>query len=394
MFRSFVCAARAVLGFVCLLLVTGLGTAAHAQDREAPLLYAGFAFSGDYGNRDQLYRHSAALSAEESGAYLDRLLREKLLQRTALARRVSLELADGKRDQASVAFALVQEEVENQQIDGRNWVILSLQANVLAYDKATGSIVACYPLRMRVARVRDSEPSEDEVRAMVREAYTSANPRENIFDLWLDRLEQVRLRQGARKYLRVTDVTLSPQAEKVVVDSGRSPAAVRNQIANFLEASVGEGAGVPLVPQSVGEAIGSKMAYRFANGEEIQLAVPEADFALSFVVRDFVSKKLEKPEYFQDIFRVKGSIAIRQPDLQKVILDENVYDTLIVTRPRRAGVQLSDWNQYAKTLQALVLGLGKQMASTDDRWLKENASRGMEARPGFQRAGELMKDLM
>jgi hypothetical protein len=260
--------------------------------------------------------------------------------------------------------------------------------------------VACYPVRIRFTRARDTEPSPADVRAMVLEAYTSTNPQENVLDQWLDRLEKVRLRQGARKYLRVTDITLSPEARQTITAAGRTPESVQNLLANFLEVAVAERSGVPIIPNSLGEAIGGSMAYRFANGAELQLTLPQPDYALSFAVRGFVSKKIEKPDYFQDVFRVQGTIGLAvvlsqapSPDERRVVLNENVYDTLVVTRPRRANVQISDWNQYSKTLQALVFGAGRQIQNVDDAWLKDHATRGAEAKAGFQNATQLIKDL-
>ena len=357
------------------------------------LIYAGFAFSGDYENRRELYPYSAEIAAESSGQLLDTVLREKLLARPALAQRVSLGVSDGKTSMSSLAFALVQESAETQRIDGKYWEIVTLQANVLAFERESRSVVASYPFRMRFSHVLDSPPTQDDVKSIIRRAYTAGDRSENIFDQWLDRFEKVRIRNGAKRFLRVTDVSLSPEAEHIIRDAGKSPAAIRNQVANFLEASVAEGTGVPLVPNSVGEAIGSKMAYRFANGDSFQLALPEPDFALTFLVRDFVSKTIEEPAYFQDIFRVKGTIALKQPDTNRVVLDENIYDTLIVTRPKRSDVQITNWDQYFKVLQGLIVSVGKEMNSVQETWLKENASRGSEAKSAFMQAQKLMSAL-
>lgn len=312
----------------------------------------------------------------------------------ALAAKMKTDLSDGKLDLTSVAFALVQEGVETQKIDGKFWIIVTLQANVLAFNRASSSLVASYPLRIRVTHVRESLPSEVEIKAMVRDVYATNNPSENIFDQWLNRLEKIKLREGARKYLRVTGVTATPEAQRVIVDAGKNVTSIQNQVANFLEAAVAEQAGIPIVPNSVGEAIGNKMAYRFSNGSDLQLTLPEPDFALSFVIRDLVSKKLEKPAYFQDIYRVKGTVSLTQPDLGQVFLDEGVFDTTIITRPRQAEVQLTDWDQYFKTLQSLIFMVSKQMAAVDDGWLKENASRAMDAKPAFQNANQLFQKLL
>lgn len=367
---------------------------AWASPNSTPLIFSGFAFSGDFNNREQLYPYSAEISKEDDGRFLDNILTKKLKDRPELMKRVSLELSDGKRDLSSLAFTLVQENVETQQIDGKYWVIVTLQANVLAFNRASSSIVASYPLRMRFTSVRESVPTDLEKRALIREAYTSNVKAENIFDQWLNRLELVNMREGARKYLRVTGVEVTPEAERVILDSGKNVQSVKNQVANFLEAAISDKSGVPVVPNSVGEAIGNKMACRFSNGSELQFTLPDPDFSLSFVIRGFVSKRIEEPEYYQDIFRVKGKITLKQPDLEKTILDEDVYNTVVVTCPKQSKIQLSSWDQYFKTLESLVFMIGKQISNVEDSWLKENASRAANAKPGFLSAKQLLKELI
>lgn len=376
-----------------LLISPNVVSAETAKYDTSTLLYAGFAFSGDYANRRELYPYSADIAAESSGQFLDRVLREKLLARENLAKRVSLDVSDGKSARTSLAFTLVQESAETQKIDGQYWEVVTLQANVLAFERETSSVVASYPLRMRFSHVFSAPPTPENIKDIIRTAYIAPDPHQNIFDQWLDRFERVQIRKSAKRYLRVTDVVLAPEAERVIREAGRSPSAIRNQVANFVEAAIAEGAGVPLVPNSVGEAIGSKMAFRFANGESLQLSLPEPDFAITFVVRDFVGKTIEEPEYFQDIFRVKATIGLKQPDTNHILLDENVYDTLIVTRPKRSDVQLTNWDQYFKVLQGLIVSVGKGMTNVQDGWLKENASRGIEAKPGFLQCQKLMTEL-
>lgn len=378
-----------------LALATTLPSLGHAQGNrtDQPLLYAGFAFSGNYGHRQDLYPNSAEISEKDKPGLFDNLLREKLRARPYLAARVSLDKSDGKTDTTSVAFAIVQENVELQKIDGKFWVVVLMQANVLAFNQTTKSVVASYPLRMRFSRVLEAPPSPREIKAIVMEAYTSPNPSENIFEQWLNKLETVKIKAGATKYLRVTEITVTPEAERVMQASGVNVAAIKAQVANFLEASVSEKAGVPIVPNVVGEAIGNKMALRFSSSTAFSLNLPEADYAITFSIRDFVSKKIEKAEYFQDIFRSKASLAIKLPDTGKTYLDENIYDTLIVTRPKLADVQIKDWDQYYKTLQQLIASLGKQFVAPDDQWLKEHAARESEAKPAFLQAKQLMQEL-
>ena len=135
------------------------------------------------------------------------------------------------------------------------------------------------------------------------------------------------------------------------------------------------------------------MPLTFADSSEFQLTLPDPAFSIGFSIREFVSKRLEKPDSFQDIFRVKGGVAFKSVALGRTILEENLYDTQIVTLPKRANVQLNEWDQYFKTLQSLVFTLGKQLAKVDDAWLAEHASRAMEAKAGFLAANQKMQEL-
>jgi hypothetical protein len=366
---------------------------ATAAETASPLVYAGYAFSGDFGNRASLYPYSVELSTEENGNYLDRLLRERIAAHPDAAARLLFDQADGALDQNSVAFALVQESVEQQRMDGKYWIILTLHANILAFNRNTSSIVASYPVRLRLTRAETAMPSPAELKEWVRSAYAGSNAHANIFDQWLGTLPAMHVRAGATKYLRITDVGFTPEAQAVLDTAHLDAKAMRNQLANAFEASVAEAAQVSVIPNSVGEAIGKKMACRFANGAQIALTLPEADYQLAFTVRGFATKTVEKPAYFQDIFRVLGAVSLTQPDLNLVYLNENVYETQIVTRPRDARMELETWPQYYKTLQLLMAGASKQMNHVDDRWLQDNASRGMEAKAAFLKTNDMIRTL-
>lgn len=375
------------------LLLTAVCPGLVNAQSDKPMVFSGYAFAGNFSDRQHLYPHSAGIVEMEQTGYLDELLRARLQAKPQLASRVSMAKADGQTDVNSVAFALVQENVELQKLEGKFWVIIVMQANVLAFNSASKSVVASYPLRMRFTRVREIMPTDSEIKSMVMEAYTSKNPDENIFDQWLNKLDKVKLKSGATKYIRVTDISATPEAEKVMHEAGVISAAIKSQVANLLEAAISEKAGVSIVPNTMGEAIGSKMPIRFANAASFNLTLPVADYAVSFTLRDFVSKRIEKAEYFQDIYRPKANITIKLPDTGKIYVDENVYHTLFVTHPKQARLEIRDWDQYFKTLQGLIAQLATQLANPEDEWLKEHASRALEAKVGFQQTKQLFQEL-
>jgi hypothetical protein len=278
-------------------------------------------------------------------------------------------------------------------MDGKVWTILTLHANILAFNRQTRSIVAAYPVRLRMARAAETAPTHDELKEWVRSAYAGGDSRANIFDLWLDHLPTMDVRAGATKHLRVTEVSFAPEAESVVVAEHLNPAAMRNQLANAFEASVAEAGQLSIIPNSVGEAIGNKMACRFPNGAAMSLTLPPADFELTLKVRGFANAHVDKAAYQQQIYRVRAAVKLHQPDLNDIYLDENVYETQIVTLPRDARMEIDPWQQYYKTLQLLMTGLSMQMVKSDDHWLAENATRGADAKPAFLKTNALITTL-
>jgi hypothetical protein len=379
--------------FVVSIFLTVFCVSSWAQSSadERPLLYAGFAFAGNYAHRDYLYAHTASLSAKKPG-FLDEILRSKVQSRPNLLKRLSLGKGSSKEDITSVACTLVQENIEIQRIDGRYVVIALMQANVLGFNRASSAIVASYPLRMRFTRTRDAEPTRGELEAIVQEAYTSSNPAENLFDQWLNKLETTRFKYGAVKYLRITDVVVAPEAQTVLQQAGVHLKAFENKTANLLEAELADKANVPIVPNSEGE-VGNKMSLRFDNADSIGIQLPEPDYAVKFLVRGFAAATTESAGAYTDIYRSKATLTITLPGTEKVYIDEQVYDTRFVTRPKSADVQFAKWDQLNKSLQVLLADLSRQLVNPDDEWLKEHTTRKLEAKPAFLQVKQLFQEL-
>lgn len=357
------------------------------------LLYAGFAFAGNFENRDSLYPYTSTILDKNPPGFIDDLIRAKLIKRPDIMAKLSLDKGDVKQDVTSVACALVYENVEIQKVEGKILIVILMQANVLAFNRMSNSIVASYPVRMRFTSVRDKIPSKDELMSLVAESYTSDKPQENLLDQWINKLEGATFKLGATKYLRVTDIILAPEADAIVSKSGVNPKALKNQIANLLEASLTDKSNVPIVPNTVGEAIGNKIALRFASAESLNISLPDPDYAVLFEIRGFATKRTESIATVTDIYRSKVTLSIKLPDTGKTYIEEQLYDTKYVSSPKQSAVVLSDWDQYSKSLQNLVIAIGKQLVSPEDEWLKDHAARSVEAKNAFLTVKKLFQEL-
>ena len=373
------------------ILLTGGGLAAQAQTDDRPLVYAGFAFAGNSANQDYLYPYTAALIAKNKTLINDVMV-AKLRARPDLLKRLSLEKAKTGTDVTSVACALVQENVEIQQINNKYMVVALLQANVLGFNRESKTIVASYPLRMRITRTRDKEPTPADIQAIILEAYTSTTAADNLIDHWLTKLENARFKYGGTKYLRITDITVTSEAEAVLKEAGVNLKAFENKTANLLEGELADKAGVPIVPNSEGE-VGAQMSLRFDNAESLMLQLPEADYGIKFLVRGFATTTTEGPGSITDIYRTKGTLTVSLPVTGKVYMDEQVYDTQFVRYAKGSGILFNKWEQFNKSLQNLMSELSRQLVNPDDEWLKDHAARKVEAKPAFLKVKQIFQEL-
>jgi len=383
---------KSICWLAALILFSG---GALAQDK---LLFSGFAFSGDYGHRTELYPYTSQIAASNKLA-LDEMFRKRLMLRPSAMEKITFELGKiGVGSQLSLAFALNYEDVEVQELDGKNLVILRLYASILGFDRDTKSLVATYPVRIRYSTHMDHKPTEAEKLRMFRSLYFEQlsggdGTSVNAFDEWLDRFEKVSIKPKYSKYLRVTNISLEEDAKKVLSEAKKKESAFKNQVAQALETAISYYNNVPVVPSSTGEAVGAKMAYRFSDGNALDLKLPEPDYAVNLALRGFKSKSIQDGSSAQDIYRVLATIVLEQPDLNKQYLNEKIYNTLIVVKPAGTSLKVESWPSYYKTLVELINELSQQFSKPDTSWMKEHVASGSDAEPAFEKTQTLFKGL-
>jgi len=366
---------------------------ANAQIAQPQLVYAGFAFEGDADNRNFRYPHVADLHQKQPD-----LIRTQFLNKlnnpanASVKQKLSLNEANEKHDPIMVAFALTQETYEKQVINGQHWAIVVLQANVLAFNNSSSSVVGSYPVRLRLVRTFAQDPTQDDIKRIVREAFTSTNQNENIIDLWLNKLATVSFRNAAIKRIRVINVNLAKEAKDYLTKSKVNESTLKSSVASDIEISLSSKAGIPLLPNTVGEAIGNSIALRFSD-KSIQIKIPDADYEIYFAIRGFASATTDSNNQLTDIFRVKSNLTIKIGGEDNSLFNEDMYETKFLTRPKSVSLQLDEWTQYRKTLQEFILALGTQLQNPQDEWLIEHASKGSDAKQSFNKAKTLIQEL-
>lgn len=377
-------------------------TADMLEASEEKMLYAGYAFSGDYKSRNDLYPYSAKIFADRSSETTFReVFLQKLRARPKALAKLSLEQGQiGKGSQITTAFTVNFDDVEVQEYDGKYLVAARIYASILSFDRDSKTLIANYPVRVRYSSLLSTKPTDAQKSELVKSMYFGSSvssvgsPQINIIDTWLDRLEMIDVKSKGFKYLQVGPIVLSPEARKVIVAERQNENAFKVRIAQALETAVSTYNGVPVVPSNPGEVIKAKMAIRFSDGNSFEMTLPEPDYLLGFEIRGFANQSTPYNSTTTiDAYRVLGTVSLVQPEIDKKFMVEKVYETATVTKPNESRIRVDAWPQYNKTTTALLDGVAQQIAKPDRDWLKSHASAGADAESGFEAAEKLFKGL-
>ena len=380
-----------------LMLITVFSCVSSLASAQDKLLFSGFAFSGNYENRKELYPYSSQielLKSENGQPLLNKVFYEKVKARPNEDARLTTELGRiGQGNQIAVAFALTYEKVEYMELDGHLLLFLGINANVLAFDRATKQLIAAYPLRIRYHDTVNQRLSDEQITSLFKKLYLTNELGINPFDEWLNKFAQIKFKGRYTKYLQVKNIDIEPEALKRAAANNQGPKALKNLIANELESSIASTNNIPIIPWSPGEVVGRVMAMRFCDGNTFNLNLPNPDYEVDFSLRAFRGTEVEGAYSRQKIYRVLGTIKIFQPDIKKYHLNENIYNTQIVTLAKAYDARVENWEQYKKTLNELLYDTSKQFSAVNSGWMKEHASRGGEAIDSFRDTSKLFDQL-
>ena len=355
-------------------------------------LYSGFAYSGNYSNREVLYPYTSKIDM----AKLDQEFLARLRRNPEALNRLKLDQGKiGQGTQISVAFALNTETVETQVINGESFAVIRLTATVLAFDRESKTLVAAYPFgvgtTVKINGKLDSALAGD----MIKRLYFSDEYGVNVFDKWIARFSGAAIKEKFPKYFQVKSIEIEPEAKAILVSASIQESAYKNQIGNLLDAAISSENNVPVVPSTLGEAVGGKMMYRFSNATALDLKLPEADYGLSFTIRAFRSKITQEATAAAGIYRALATVKVETTakDFSKVYLDEKIFDTIFIRVPSGNAVQINNWSQYQKALSQLITGMAKEFNKVDSQWLENSTANGANAKDAFVATHELFNSL-
>ena len=331
--------------------------------------WAGFAFLGDFSQREIRYPYTAKIitSAEKAGQ--QSVIDSRLSNLISDFRSKKYNLKTGKIKESSalsMALGIAYEDVYELNIDGKYKVSYEVGLNVVLFDFKDKKIISVYPMRFLHNELYTSKPKVSDHDRVIKNLYVSNEF--NILRESLDRMSSLNIRESYGNYIGVRSVKLINNAESVIPEQLLKDEVIHSQIAQEFEGLLSKNAFVPVVPYTKGELVGRNMVTRFSDKRKFNLKLPELDYYIDLELRGFGFKQKNSHNGYTSRITVKSST-----DLSPNMADLKLSKQLWVLRKAAGNIddKESQWIIYKDALSRLFDGFTKQLAVSESNWTKK-----------------------
>ena len=344
------------------------------------LYWAGFAFIG---NKDQSFRYPVATEIfEQDNTVLSSTLKLTLssIKRTD----VNFVFESGKiseGDAKAVAFALADESIERTLDKFGVTTKYTIYGQVLIFDFIENKILANYPVVAISAVTSKEMPSEKKDKDILKTMYLDISDEASIFSQFAKMFENVRVKESASiATIGVRDVIFNEKALQGMPERLKKNGVFKSKIAQELESSIASFHNVPLIPFTIGEALGSKgsagLATRFDDNVSKELTLPEKDYTFDIIVRGFIKKEQASDAQVQHLWA--GFIELKLLGFENSVIFSQKFrhvEEAVFSKVSEAKI-LDDWVLNEIVIANLLIGVTEQIKIKDTEKLTKFVKTG------------------
>jgi hypothetical protein len=347
-------------------------------DEPIDISFAGFAFLGDIREKEKLYPYSSQLANEVASNGQTKLNfalfnAAKKIKNPSINFKLTTRMDKKKGETTSLAFAVSTEKTRIQNFRDQFFVHYEVYAQIVVFDFSEMKVLATYPIRIQYSEMLNEKPSDAHSLETFRKIYLEPGFKANIVDMWVDRMNSIKVKESFGNYIRVASVEVPKETLKFVPAQFSQNESFNMQAAQLLETSLSANQTVPVVPYAEGGSIG-KMRLQFTNNDIYDFKLPEADYGVHLKIRPFQKFIVDKPNYSQVTYGSFIDLKLQHLDLDTTYMDASFRNVPMVTIDKTANVKLNDWDEFLKSLHGLLDGFTKQISEKNSDWL-ENATR-------------------
>lgn len=360
------------------------------------VVLAGLSYSGDavsISNRFPFSTNYAAASEREGlspYAKLKDAVNKQPQSSIALAQAQISNLQG--RDQAIVVSLVVTSEIVSVEHFGsiRKLMVL-IRGQALFFDFKSMTVLRAYPLSFAYIDSIDHDPTDTEKLAAVRAVYEGAQSKPGLYDRFAKAVAAATLPTGVPRYLKVTNVNVSPDVMAALPEYLSGSAVVaQTWAADMVAEAISTQVGVPIVPFNKGAAIGSVMSVQIADGTVYNLKLPSPDYEISVDLTALKKIKYgESPAGESFIYGSYAKIKINEPLSGTTYFDSALKNGEMKIVPKTQSV-VDDFPAYYDSLNRMFGKLALAFAGGDTKWV-QSAAAATNIHPQILRTRELME---
>ena len=348
------------------------------------LYWAGFAFIG---NKDQNFRYPVATEIFKQD---NRILSSTLKQTLSSIKRTDVNFIFesgkiSKGDAKAVAFALADESIERTLDKFGVTTKYTIYGQVLIFDFIENKVLANYPVVAISAVTSKEMPSEKKDKDILETMYLDISDEASIFSQFAKMFENVRVKESVSiATIGVRDVIFNEKALQGMPERLKKNGVFKSKIAQELESSIASFHNVPLIPFTIGEALGSKgsagLATRFDDNVSKELTLPEKDYAFDIIVRGFIKKEQASDAQVQHLWA--GFIELKLLGFENSVIFSQKFrhvEEAVFSRVSEAKI-LDDWILNEIVIANLLIGVTEQIKIKDVEKLTKFVKTGTDVK--------------
>jgi len=363
-----------------LLLFAILTSTVQAMSLKPSVTWAGVGFSGDWESRTTIYPHTSDFFCSNNDCNADNSVevwaRERLLDSGKLQKsNFELQLGlinEDSLEQIGLAVAISNESVvvETLNVGGKASYLTnySISGSALFFDLASKKLIYSVPLITRYTTVYPAKPELLQQKEVFKNMLQNNSLGINFFDEMATRLTQVNFQTKPTAYLKITNASFSNTVSNKFSKQFNFNNAEKF-LATYFENVFVKETGFALIPNSVGHAVGNKIATRLPSGD-LTIELPEPGYTMSVNVAKLLFQR--KPGNGSDSFCWGARLEWR---LQELVFGEETVGSTDLKNVNCAVVGhdsiLSHDAEFMKLLMGMLESYAKQIKQPETAWLKK-----------------------
>lgn len=333
------------------------------------LTFNGLSFLGNF-NQKERYPIAADFSIQDQEKFNKLVIEEinnaspNLSQFKIITN--SKKISDGAAK--LLTLGLNGEEIERIKEKDGIYSVYKVYAQILIFDLNEKKVVINYPILAQHQELTKDIPTEEFDKTALRNIYFNINQESSVIKEWVKNLTEVNLKESGALHLQLRNVDLDGPVEQQLPDYLIKNDRFKISTAQKFEYQLASNQKVPILPFTIGE-LGNKdkLRARFSDAETYELKIPDPDYIIDLLIREFKMVKVDAANYDGYVFGSFITMSVEEPLTKKNILSSKFNRKNEVQFNKYDNVEITDpWVFYLRSQDALFSILTEQVSKRDE----------------------------